>query len=55
MLAAAYRLSGPYGRWLLAFGGGVSTGWGVLAAWGPSSASDLRTMELWLPMPCCSA
>ena len=49
MLAAAHRFSGALGRWLLAFGGGVSAGWGVLAAaLAPSSDGDLRTMELWL-------
>ena len=32
MLAAAHRLSDSHGRWLLAFGGGVSAGWGALAA-----------------------
>jgi len=35
MLAAAHRLSASHGRWLLAFGGGVSAGWGALmVAWG---------------------
>ena len=49
MLAAAHRFSGVYGRWLLGFGGGVSAGWGALAAaLAPSSDGDLRTTELWL-------
>jgi uncharacterized membrane protein HdeD (DUF308 family) len=49
MLAAAHRLSSTHGRWLLAFGGGVSAGWGALAgALAPSSEGDLRTTELWL-------
>jgi len=49
MLAAAQRLSTSHGRWLLAFAGGVSAGWGVLAAALKSpSDGDLRTMELWL-------
>ena len=33
MLAAAHRLAGSHGRWLLAFDGGVSAGWGALAAY----------------------
>jgi uncharacterized membrane protein HdeD (DUF308 family) len=49
MLAAAHRLSTTHGRWLLAFGGGVSAGWGALAiALRTSSDGDLRTIELWL-------
>lgn len=49
MLAAAHRLSGTHGRWLLAFGGGASAGWGALAVGlAPSSGGDLRTTELWL-------
>jgi uncharacterized membrane protein HdeD (DUF308 family) len=49
MLAAAHRLSGSHGHWLLAFSGGVSAGWGALAvALAPSSDSDLRTTEWWL-------
>jgi uncharacterized membrane protein HdeD (DUF308 family) len=49
MLAAAHRLSGIHGRWLLAFGGGVSAGWGALAAaLAPSSGGDLRTTGWWL-------
>jgi uncharacterized membrane protein HdeD (DUF308 family) len=48
MLPAAQRLSVAHGRWLLAFGGGVSGAWGVLAAAGGPSAGDLRTVELWL-------
>jgi uncharacterized membrane protein HdeD (DUF308 family) len=48
MLAAAHRLSSRHGRWLLAFGGGVSAGWGALAAALAPSADDLRTAPLWL-------
>jgi uncharacterized membrane protein HdeD (DUF308 family) len=49
MLAAAHRYSGASGRWLLAFGGGVSAGWGALAvALAPAVGGDLRTAELWL-------
>jgi uncharacterized membrane protein HdeD (DUF308 family) len=49
MLAAAHWLSSCHGRWLLAFGGGVSAGWGVLAlALAPSADGDLRTTGLWL-------
>ena len=49
MLAAAHRLSGPHGRWLLALGGGLSAGWGVLAlALAPSADGDPKTTELWL-------
>jgi uncharacterized membrane protein HdeD (DUF308 family) len=49
MIAAAHRLSGNHGRWLLAFGGVVSAGWGALAvALAPSSDGDLRTTERWL-------
>jgi uncharacterized membrane protein HdeD (DUF308 family) len=48
MLAAAHRLSASHGRWLLAFGGGVSAGWGALmVAWGPAS-DNLRGTERWL-------
>ena len=48
MLAAARRLPARHGRWLLAFAGGVSAGWGALmVAWGPAS-DDLRGIELWL-------
>jgi uncharacterized membrane protein HdeD (DUF308 family) len=48
MLAAARRLPARHGRWLLAFAGGVSAGWGALmVAWGPAS-DDLRGTELWL-------
>jgi uncharacterized membrane protein HdeD (DUF308 family) len=46
LLAAARRLSGSHGRWLLAFAGIVSAGWGALA--GPSSASTVDTTRLWL-------
>jgi uncharacterized membrane protein HdeD (DUF308 family) len=49
MLAAAHRLSRGHGRWLLVFGGGVSSGWGALAAaLASSSRGDLRTTEWWL-------
>ena len=49
MLAAAHRLSGAHGGWLLAFAGGVSAGWGMLgAALAPSSGGDLRQTRLWL-------
>jgi uncharacterized membrane protein HdeD (DUF308 family) len=49
LLAAARRLSGSHGRWLLAFAGIVSAGWGALvAAAGPSSASTIDTTRLWL-------
>jgi uncharacterized membrane protein HdeD (DUF308 family) len=49
MLAAAHRLAGGPGRWLLGFSGGVSAGWGVLAiALAPSAAGDLRTTARWL-------
>jgi uncharacterized membrane protein HdeD (DUF308 family) len=48
MLAAALRLSSSHGRWLLAFGGGVSAGWGALAAALAPSAGDLRTAARWL-------
>ena len=49
MLAAAQRLSNRHGRWLLAFAGGVSAGWGALAvAAGPSGDDDLGTMGIWL-------
>ena len=49
MLAAAHRLSAPHGRWLLAFAGGVSAGWGVLAvALAAAPDGDLPTTRLWL-------
>jgi uncharacterized membrane protein HdeD (DUF308 family) len=48
MLAAGHRLSSSHGRWLLAFGGGVSAGWGALAAVVAPSAADLGTAALWL-------
>jgi uncharacterized membrane protein HdeD (DUF308 family) len=49
MLAAAHRLAASHSRWLLAFGGGVSAGWGALAvALAPASDGDLRTTERWL-------
>jgi uncharacterized membrane protein HdeD (DUF308 family) len=46
LIAAARRLSGSNGRWLLILAGGLSAGWGVL-----STAADIRTpqaMGLWL-------
>jgi uncharacterized membrane protein HdeD (DUF308 family) len=49
LLAAARRLSRPHGRWILVVAGAVSASWGPLvAAFGPSSASDSRTISLWL-------
>lgn len=46
MLAAAHRLSVAHGRWLLAFTGGVSAGWGALAV--AFEPGDVRATELWL-------
>jgi uncharacterized membrane protein HdeD (DUF308 family) len=49
LLAAARRLSGSHGRWLLAFAGVFSAGWGALAAAaGPSSTSTIDATRLWL-------
>jgi uncharacterized membrane protein HdeD (DUF308 family) len=49
LLAAARRLSGPHGRWVLASAGIASAAWGALeAAAGPSAASDPRSIGLWL-------
>jgi uncharacterized membrane protein HdeD (DUF308 family) len=46
LLAAAHRLSGNEGRWLLVGAGVVSAGWGALVA--ILGASDTQTMGLWL-------
>lgn len=46
LLAAAHRLSGSEGRWILVLAGVVSAGWGALVA--ILGASDTRTMGLWL-------
>jgi uncharacterized membrane protein HdeD (DUF308 family) len=46
LIAAARRLSGPHGRWLLVLAGALSAGWGVFAA--AVDTSDPRIMELWL-------
>ncbi len=49
MLAAAHRLSATNGRWILAFAGAVSTGWGILlATFGPDAAAEPDTMAGWL-------
>jgi uncharacterized membrane protein HdeD (DUF308 family) len=49
MLAAARRLSRFHGRWILALGGGISTGWGILLATiGPDVADEPRAMAAWL-------
>jgi uncharacterized membrane protein HdeD (DUF308 family) len=49
LLAAARRLSGPHGRWMLGFAGVASAAWGALAAAaGPSSLDPPRLTELWL-------
>ena len=46
LLAAAHRMSGSEGRWILVLAGVVSAGWGCLiAAFG---AGDPRAMGLWL-------
>jgi uncharacterized membrane protein HdeD (DUF308 family) len=46
LLAAAHRLSGSEGRWILTLAGVVSASWGTpLAAIG---ASEMRAMGLWL-------
>src|SRR6267143_1171729 len=44
LLAAAHRLSGPHGRWVLVLAGVASAGWGALAA----DAGDPQTIRLWL-------
>jgi uncharacterized membrane protein HdeD (DUF308 family) len=49
MLAAARRLSRFHGRWILALGGGISTGWGsLLATIGPDITVEPRVMAAWL-------
>jgi uncharacterized membrane protein HdeD (DUF308 family) len=48
-LAASRRLADGYGRWLLAFSGGMSIAWGALqAAAGPSAESDASKLANWL-------
>lgn len=46
LMAAARRLSGRHGRWLLVLAGALSAAWGVFAA--TVGTSDPRIMELWL-------
>jgi len=46
LLAAAHRLSGPHGRWVLAVAGVASAGWGVLAA--AADAGDPHAIKWWL-------
>jgi hypothetical protein len=46
LLAAAHRLSGSEGRWILVLSGVVSASWGVLLA--ATGASNTRAMGLWL-------
>jgi uncharacterized membrane protein HdeD (DUF308 family) len=49
MLAAARRLVGAHGGWLLALAGALSAAWGVLVSTvGPSSADDPRLLAWWL-------
>lgn len=49
MLAAARRLPGAHGGWLLSLAGALSAAWGVLVSTlGPSSADDPRLMAWWL-------
>ena len=49
LLAAARRLAGSHGSWLLAAAGMLSASWGALAAVaGPSSASLAETTRAWL-------
>lgn len=49
MLAAARRLSRFHGRWILALGGGISTGWGILLATiGPDATDNPRAMAVCL-------
>lgn len=49
MLAGAHRLSAFHGRWILAFAGAVSTGWGILlATFGPDATDDPRAVASWL-------
>jgi uncharacterized membrane protein HdeD (DUF308 family) len=46
LLAAAPRVSGSEGRWILVLAGVVSASWGALIA--AIGASDTRAMGLWL-------
>ena len=46
LLAAAHRLSGPHGRWVLILAGVASAGWGALAA--TADAGNPDTIRLWL-------
>jgi uncharacterized membrane protein HdeD (DUF308 family) len=46
LLAAAHRLSGPHGRWVLVLAGVASAGWGALAA--AADAGNPQTIRLWL-------
>ena len=46
LLAAAHRLSGPHGRWVLVLAGVASAGWGALAA--AADAGNPDTIRLWL-------
>lgn len=46
MLAAANRLARSHGRWILAFAGGLSVGWGALIA--AEGSGDTRAIGLWL-------
>lgn len=49
MLAAARRLPGAHGGWLLSLAGALSAAWGVLVSTlGPSSADDPRRLAWWL-------
>jgi peptidoglycan/LPS O-acetylase OafA/YrhL len=49
LLAAAHRLSQVHGRWVLAFAGAVSTGWGILLAMiGPDATDEPRATAAWL-------
>jgi uncharacterized membrane protein HdeD (DUF308 family) len=50
LLAAAHRLSGPHGRWVLVLAGVASAGWGALAA--AADADDPHTIRLWLGGVC---
>jgi uncharacterized membrane protein HdeD (DUF308 family) len=46
LLAAAHRLSGSHGCWVLVLAGAVSATWGILAA--VVGIADTRTTGLWL-------
>lgn len=49
LLAATHRLSQVHGRWVLAFAGAVSTGWGILLATiGPDATDEPRATAAWL-------